>query len=437
MNITVIGLGYVGLVNAVLLASYDHKVIGLDIDKEKVFLLKDGVSTIEEPNLQTLLTESKNNLRFTTNYSDAIRPNNIFFLCIPTPFDEEKNETDLTVLHEVLDQIATHCTQNSYIIIRSTIPVGVTRKAKQYLETKTAYRFEFIYFPDFISEGRAVYDYLNPSRLVLGVENKSAVEFAKSLTSIVVRQNTPVLITTYENAEMIKYASNAYLSTKVGFINQISKICEKTGADIDKVAFGMGLDPRISPSFLQTGAGVGGHCLSDDTKSFAALLEENGVDNTFIKEFIKLNAEQPNVILDKIFTKYKSITNFNVAVLGCAYKAGTDDVRKSPAIPIVKTLLEKGAMVQLYDPLAEDNFHKVFSRYTRIKYCDYATDALKKADFAVILTDIKEFKDLTSEDFISNMSDAVVFDGRNTYTLDHLAGVEYHSIGRKSIYRKR
>ncbi len=433
MNITVIGLGYVGLVNAVVLASYDHKVIGLDIDKNKVSLLKEGVATIEEPNLQTLLTEAKFNLRFTTNVRDAIRPNNIFLIAVGTPPNDQDGSPDLTAFYQVLDSIASEASRDSFVIIRSTVPIGTNRKTKIYLESRSKYKFEIISFPEFLSQGRAVYDILNPSRIVVGVSSPEAEGVIREYLSDFITRKIDVILTSPENAELIKYASNSFLALKISFINSMARLAEKVGANIEQVAYGMSKDPRIGSAFLKAGLGYGGACLPKDARALEYIGEKQNSELLLIKAMTQINMTQPEFFLEKIYRRYKSLNNLTIAVLGVGYKGGTEDIRSSPAIPVVRALLDKNANIQLYDPLAEDNFHKAFSRFGRIKYCDYAVDALKKADFAVILNDSKEFKLLTNEDFIKNLKEPVVFDGRNLYSLDKMSGVEYHSIGRKTI----
>ncbi len=435
MNITVIGLGYVGLVNAIVLASYDHKVIGLDIDKNKVSLLKEGVATLEEPNLQTLLTESRMNLRFTTNFKDAIRPNGVFLIAVGTPPDED-GKPDLSSYYAVLDEIAKEAIRDSYIIVRSTVPVGTCRLTKEYLKKRSKFKFEVIHLPEFLSQGRAVYDILNPSRLVIGIENQEEIEFVKSFAGDLFRRNIPVVVTSLENAEMIKYCSNAFLAMKVSYINSIARLCEKTGTDVEKVAYGMSLDPRIGSSFLKSGIGYGGACLPKDASALWWMGENNEVELPLLKAMTRINDTQPEFFLDKIFKRFKSLNNMTIAVLGVAYKGGTDDIRHSPALTIVKAILSYNTTLNLYDPLAEDNFHKMFSRHTRIKYCDYAKEALKNADFAVILNETSEFKKLTNEDFISLMHQPIVFDGRNLFSLEAMNGVEYHSVGRPTVNKK-
>lgn len=432
---TFIGLGYVGLVNSIILASFNNSVIGYDIDKEKVSLLKQGVVTIEEPNLQELLTAAQANLRFTSNPKDAIRQSNVLVICVDTPQGKD-GQPDLKHYTEVLDTIAENATQNCCIIIRSTVPVGTNRFTKKYLEERCNYRFQVISMPEFLSQGSAVKDSINPSRLIIGVTSPEAEIFAKTLAGIFVNKKVPLLVTTPETAELIKYASNSFLAMKISYINSISRLCDQVGADIDKVAYGMSLDPRIGSSFLKAGVGYGGSCFPKDTNGLYWISEEESVPLELVKATIVENDAQIQYFLDKVYKRFKSVNNCRVAIFGVGFKGGTEDIRNSPAIPVVKSLLERGAYLSIYDPLAEDNFHKLFSRHTHISYMDYPIDALKNADFVIILNDSEEFKSITASDYINMMKRPIIFDGRNLYKLEDMEGTEYYSIGRPNVRRK-
>ena len=437
MNFTFIGLGYVGLVNSVVLASYGHNIIGYDIDKEKISLLKQGVSTLEEPGLQELLTKSIRNIRFTANTKDAIRHSNIFVVCVDTPQGKD-GQPDLKNFYLALDDIKENVTQNSLVIVRSTVPVGTSALAKKYLEDGSSYRFEVVFMPEFLSQGKAVDDITTPTRLIIGVDDKPKETVARNIGLVFINNNKkiPILVTSLENAELVKYASNCFLAMKISYINSISRLCEKVGGDINEVALGMSYDPRIGSSFLKAGVGYGGSCFPKDTNGLYWLSSDNSEPLELVKATIEENEKQVEFFLNKIFGRIKTISNSKIAVFGVAFKGGTEDVRNSPAIPIVKALLDKGAYINVYDPLAEDNFHKLFSRYAHINYLDYPADALKDADAVVILTDSEEFKALTAEDYIELMRRPIIFDGRNLYELKDMVGTEYYSIGRKQLTKK-
>lgn len=435
MEITIIGLGYVGLVNAVYLASLGHEIFGYDIDKNKISLLRQGVATLEEPNLQSLLTESLPNLRFSTNHKDAIRHASHIFICVDTPQDKD-GSVDMKNFYAVLDNIIEDSISDQCIVIRSTVPVGTNKIVKQYLESKSSNHFDVISFPEFLSQGKAISNMIQPDRLILGVNDQKGVALAKEIAQLYLIKKAPVMITSSENAEMIKYASNCFLAMKISYINNIAQLCEKVGADVDKVAKGMSYDPRIGESFLKAGIGYGGSCFPKDTNGLYWIANDNSVSMEIVKSTIDINKSQVEFFLNKIYRRFKSLAGLNVAVLGVAFKGGTEDVRNSQAIPIVKAILEKNANITIYDPLAMDNFQKLFTRHTRIKYVDYPYDALKNADVVLILNDSEEFVNLKPLDFITYMRKPVIFDGRNLYKVDSMEGTEYHSIGRPSRVEK-
>ena len=435
MNVTIIGLGYVGLVNAVVFASYNHDVIGFDVDKEKVSLLKQGISPIDEDGIQILLSEAKHKMRFTTNAKDAIRPNNLISIAVDTPPDEEGN-IDMKNFNDAVELIAENAAQDSIVCIHSTVPLGTNRKVKQYLESHSKYKFEVVSLPMFIREGTALRDFVSPSRIIIGTDSPKVEKEIRSFIESFLVKKVPIMVTTPENAEVIKCASNTYLAMRVSFINEIARICECSGADIDKVSLGISLDPRIGLSYFKPSVGYGGTFYPKDNLQPKNELSILGEQFVLSRAIIEANKKQIQFFIDKIFKRFKSITNFKVAVLGLSYKGDTEDVRNSPAIKVVRALLDKYAEVYAYDPLGEDNFKKLFIRHTHIHYTDYAKDALSKADFAVILNDSNEFKNLTIDDF-KMMKHMVIFDGKNLYKLENMKGAEYHSVGRPTIGLKK
>ncbi|NCA97016.1 MAG: UDP-glucose/GDP-mannose dehydrogenase family protein [Bacteroidia bacterium] len=432
MNITVIGQGYVGLVNSVILASFFHTVIGLDSDKNKVANLKQGLATIKEPNLQSLMNDAKDRLRFTTNAKDAIRPNKIIYVAVDTP-EGRDGKPDLTNFNACLDDIAKNAIQDTYVVIRSTVPVGTNARAKKYLEENSEHKFEVISNPEFLSQGNAIDEMLNPSRVVLGVTSKAGEDLMLQIYTNYQKRKIPILITTPESAELIKYASNNFLAMKISYINEIARLCEIVGADIEEVAVGIGLDPRIGRNYLKAGIGYGGSCFPKDTKALSWLAADREAPLELVKATIKVNNEQPNVLIHKINSQFKSLSNLTIAVLGVAFKAGTEDIRNSPATAIVKYLLDKNARVKVYDALAIDNFQKEMQRHSRIDYSMSIIETLKDADAALILTDAKELKELDKNCFIDNMKKPIIFDGRNLYKPANMSGTTYYSIGRKTV----
>lgn len=429
MNITIIGLGYVGLTMSVVLGSFYHNIIGFDTNKEKVATLKEGISTIDETGVQVLLNEAKPYLRFTSNAKDAIRPNKIISICVDTPVGKDK-KVDLTHYYQALDAIAENVIQDTYVIINSTVPPGTNRATKKYLESHSKYKFNVISNPEFISQGTVIKNFVVPSRVVIGTDSKDAEELMRSIITSVVDCKIPILATTPENAEIIKYASNAYLAMRIGYINEISRICDEYGGDIEKVAIGIGLDPRIGTNYLKASLGYGGSCLPKDLNAITNLEGISKCDLKILSSINESNEIQIQHFINKVLERFKSISHYKIAILGLSFKGGTEDTRYSPSIPVVKALLDKYAEIYAYDPLAEDNFKKNFLRHTHIHYCDSISSALNKADCCLILTDDKEFKGLKSENFMV-MSNKIVFDGRNLYKSEDMVGIEYHPIGKK------
>ncbi|HOC80277.1 MAG TPA: UDP-glucose/GDP-mannose dehydrogenase family protein [Bacilli bacterium] len=432
MNITVIGQGYVGLVNSVILASFFHNVIGLDSDKNKVATLKQGIATIKEPNLQSLMSDAKDRLRFTTNGKDAIRPNKIIYIAVDTP-EGKDGKPDMTNFNACLDDIAKNAIQDTYVVIRSTVPVGTNARVKKYLEENSEHKFEVISNPEFLSQGSAIDDMLNPSRVVIGVASKAGEDFMLQMYANYQKRKIPILITTPESAELIKYASNNFLAMKISYINEIARLCEMVDADIEEVAIGIGLDPRIGRNYLKAGIGYGGSCFPKDTKALSWFANDREVPLELVKATIKVNNEQPSLLMHKINSHFRSLSNLTIAVLGVAFKAGTEDIRNSPATAVVKYLLEKNAYVKVYDALAIENFQKEMQRHSRIEYSTSILDTLKEADAVVILTDAKELKELDKSCFIDNMKKPIIFDGRNLYRPANMVGTTYYSIGRKTV----
>lgn len=435
MNITIIGLGYVGLVNTLFLASKGHNIFALDINKNKVATLKAGKTTINEPHFQELLTEYSSNIRFTTNHKDALRNANMIFICVDTPQGSD-GSVNTTNFYNCLATIKESITNDVSIIIRSTVPVGTNKLTCDYF-IDSPYKVDIISFPEFLSQGKAFEDLTNPMRLVFGVNDQKGVQIAKSLTALFDIKKIPVMITTPINAELIKYASNSFLAMKISYINNLAQLCDAVGGDIDKVSTGMGLDPRIGSSFLNAGIGYGGSCFPKDTNGLYWIANNNSIKMDLMLSTIEVNNLQIQYFLNKIYRRFRSLNNLNIAILGVSFKGGTEDVRNSQAIPIVKALLEKNANLFIYDPLAVDNFIPLFSRHIHIDYPASIEDTLKNADFVVILNDSNEFKQLTAQFYIDHMKNPIIFDGRNLYRLEDMKNVEYHSIGRPSITKRK
>jgi UDPglucose 6-dehydrogenase len=353
-------------------------------------------------------------------------------VAVDTP-EGKDGKPDMTNFNACLDDIAKNAIQDTYVVIRSTVPVGTNARAKKYLEENNEHKFEVISNPEFLSQGNAVDEMLNPSRIVIGVNSKAGEDLMLQIYSNFQKRKIPILVTTPESAELIKYASNNFLAMKISYINEIARLCELIGADIEEVALGIGLDPRIGRNYLKAGIGYGGSCFPKDTKALSWLANDREAPLELVKATIKVNNEQPNVLVHKINSHFKSLSNLTIAVLGVAFKAGTEDIRNSPATTIVKYLLEKNVRIKVYDALALENFQKEMQRHSRIDFSTSIIDTLKEADAVLILTDAKELKELDKSCFIDNMKKPVIFDGRNLYKLPNMVGTTYYSIGRKTI----
>lgn len=436
MDITIIGLTHVGLVDALVLGSYFNNIIAYDSDKEYVTLLREGVSPYEEPFAQDLINETKKYVRFTSNIHDAVRPNNMISIAVDTSFNED-GTFNLDSYYEALDLIAENATKDCYIFIRSFVPPGTNRKTKEYLEKKSPYKFNVISLPSFGAQGSLVESIVSPSRIIAGVDSPETGKILKQFVSSVLMRKSPLVITSPENVELIKWASNVYVGMHVSFINALARLADVYSANIDTISTGLGMDPRVNGELLHASMGYGGSMLPISITKEPE--NPNAIDyynSDLFRATVNSNRSQLKYFIDKIYERYRSVSAKKICVLGASFKSGTEDVRNSPAIYIMRFLLDKGAYIQLYDPLAEDKIQKHFSRHTHISYFDYAKDAMKGADFCLILTDAKEFRELTAKDFKENLRKPIIFDGKNLYSLADMEGTEYHSIGRRTVQLK-
>ena len=439
-KIAVIGTGYVGLVSGACFAYLGHKVIGLDIDKEKIERLKKGEVPIYEPGLDKILHRAleEGNIEFTTDYAYAVKNSDFIFIAVGTP-SKEDGSADLSFVESAYKSIAEHIGNGDFKVIvnKSTVPVGTGRWAKKFIAEllrkkgvkNPEERFEVVSNPEFLREGKAVEDFMNPDRVVVGADNR---EVAGMVASLYEKLQPAMLITDLSTAEMIKYASNAFLATKISFINEIANICEATGADVTVVARGMGLDHRISPYFLRAGCGFGGSCFPKDVKALIYTTKQVDGEPKILEAVIEVNEKQKLKPVEKLLKHIPDLRGKTVAVWGLAFKPETDDMREAPSIPIVKRLLELGATVKAYDPVALQNAKKVFSREIekygkRLQFVTNKDRALEGADALILVTEWEEFRDV---DF-DKLTGKVVVDGRNLWEPSVMKNIcTYESIGR-------
>ena len=433
MKIVVAGTGYVGLVTGACLSEIGHKVTCVDIDENKVTMMKKGISPIYEPGLDELLKRNyeEGRLDFTTDYKNAYKDANIVFIGVGTP-EREDGSANLDYVFKVCEQIAESVENNCLVVVKSTVPIGTNDRVEEFLKehVKASIHIEVASNPEFLAQGTAVKDTLHASRIVIGVESKEAEE---KLRYVYEGFNQPIVVTNRRSAEMIKYASNDFLALKISFINEIANVCEIVGANIEDVARGMSYDKRIGDKFLKAGLGYGGSCFPKDTKALHWLANDSGYEIKTIKATIEVNENQKYKMFRKAKQRFGSLKGMKVAVLGLTFKPETDDLREAPSIPNIKRLLDEGAEIVAFDPVGEENFKKKFN--LPIEYVKSPKEALKNADVAFIFTEWKEIKNLDLQCYERLMKTPIIFDGRNCYDInlvkDH--NIDYYSVGRKEV----
>ena len=430
MKISVAGTGYVGLVTGVCLSEKGHNVTCVDIDEKKVETMKKGISPIYEEGLEELMKKNyaEGRLDYTTDYETAYKSSDVIFIAVGTP-ERSDGSANLDYIKSVATQIAQSIEKDTLIVIKSTVPIGTNEKIEQYIRKnlKEGIHIELASNPEFLAQGTAVRDTLHAARIVIGTES----EWASNIMQEIYKPfDIPMVLTNRNSAEMIKYASNDFLALKISYMNDIANLCEIVGANVEDVAKGMSYDDRIGSKFLRAGIGYGGSCFPKDTKALHWLSAQNGYELKTVKAAIEVNEQQKLKLMRAAAEKVDSFEGMNVAVLGLTFKPGTDDLRESPAIPNIEYLLERGANVFTFDPVGVENAKKLFG--DKVVYTKTVKEALKDAKLCFIMTEWQEIKELTPEDFKENMSDVLVYDGRNCYLPETMrnAGIEYHSIGR-------
>ncbi|TYS17747.1 UDP-glucose/GDP-mannose dehydrogenase family protein [Rossellomorea vietnamensis] len=433
MKIAVVGTGYVGLVTGVCLSEIGHSVTCVDIDEEKVNRMSKGISPIYEPGLDELMTKNieQGKLKFTTNHSEAFQSANAIYIAVGTP-EKEDGSANLSFVKQVALDIANHIAGNVVVVTKSTVPVGTNDWIKEVIESSKVndIRVDVVSNPEFLREGAAIYDSFHGDRIVVGADSPEAANLIEEINKPF---GIPVFKTDIRSAEMIKYAANAFLATKISFINEISNLCEKVKANVEDVAQGMGMDNRIGSQFLNAGIGYGGSCFPKDTKALVQIAGEAEYDFQLLKGVIEVNKKQQKMILDKLNARFGSLKGKRIAVLGLAFKPNTDDMREAASIPVTNYLIEKGAEVIAYDPVAMENAKKLLN--SKVQFATNTDEALSGADVALILTEWSDFKDLTVEEIKTNIKNPIIFDGRNCFNIEVMkeSDIEYHSMGRPTV----
>lgn len=435
MNIAVIGTGYVGLVSGTCFAETGNNVICVDIDQGKVEKLSSGQITIFEPGLEVIFKRNlkEGRLHFTTDLAQAVENSQVIFLALPTPPGED-GSADLSYVLNVARQLGGIMTDYRVIVDKSTVPVGTADLVKAAVSENYKGEFDVVSNPEFLREGVAVEDFMKPDRVVIGSESKRAEELMDELYAPFVRQGNPVLHMDTRSAELTKYAANSFLATKISFMNEISRLCELLGANVDMVRKGIGSDDRIGKRFLFPGIGYGGSCFPKDVKALIHSAASVAYDFKILNAVEEVNASQKKVIVEKIDRHYSgNLAGKTAALWGLAFKPNTDDIREAPALEIIEALVNRGVKINAYDPEAMPNVKGVIG--DKIRYFENAYQATEGADFLIIATEWPEFRTPDFAKLEINLAEKVVFDGRNVFEPETMRrhGYAYYSIGREDV----
>ena len=439
MKIAVVGTGYVGLVTGACLADYGNDVYCVDVDKDKIDKLKRGIIPIFEPGLEGVVTENyeAGRLKFTTDIKEAAYKSDILFIAVGTPMGED-GSADLQYVLAVAANIGKYMDHHLYIVNKSTVPVSTAGKVRATIQKELDKRnsdltFDIISNPEFLKEGTALEDCSKPDRIIIGTDNERAAKVMRELYVPFVKNTEAMLFMDIASAEMTKYTANAMLATKISFMNEISNICERVGADVNKVRLGIGSDHRIGYNFIYPSCGYGGSCFPKDVQALIKTSSDYGYDSRILKAVEDVNADQKMIIPDKIAKKYgEDLSGLTFAVWGLAFKPNTDDMRCSSAITIINELTGRGAKVKAYDPKAEDEAKNVYLKGNdNVEYCESKYTALIGAEAMILVTEWKEFRAPDFGEIMQRLKSPVIFDGRNQYDKERMAemGFEYYQIG--------
>ncbi len=435
MKICVIGTGYVGLVAGTCLADMGNEVICVDNNEEKISLLKKAVIPIYEPGLEDLIKSNtlEKRLFFSTDLDSAVKTSEVCFIAVGTPMNND-GTCNLNYVFEVAKSIAKAMNGYKVIVNKSTVPVGTAEKVKEVIKNNTSYNFDVVSNPEFLKQGAAVDDFLYPDRVIIGSDSPKATEIMQEIYSSFMRTANRIIYMDVKSAEMTKYAANAFLATKISFMNEVANLCELTGADVEMVRIGISTDTRIGNKFLFPGIGFGGSCFPKDVNALIKIAEDSGSEFSILKAVDKVNKVQKEKFVQKIIKYFNNeLKDKIIAVWGLAFKPKTNDMREAPSITIIEELLKCGAKIQAYDPKAIESARKIFG--DKIEYSKSSYDALKNADGLLLLTEWNEFRRPDLEKLKDLMKTPVIFDGRNQYDKTRLEnrGIKYFSIGRKDI----
>ncbi len=428
MKIAIIGTGYVGLVTGAVFADFGNTVTCIDINTEKIDSLVKAAVPFYEPGLKEIVQRNiqEERLMFTTKYSEGIPESEAIFVCVGTP-KKQNGEADLKYVEDAIKEALKYIKDKTLIVIKSTVPVGADEDFEKLVPGELKDKVQFASCPEFLREGSAVEDAIHPDRIVIGTQS----EFARGVLDKLYKPfNSPILYTDMRSAQMIKYVANSFLATKISFANMVAALSEEVGADVEDVLDGAGMDKRITRVFFNPGVGYGGSCFPKDVSAFISVFEEYGLDSSLFKAVQDINRAQIDLVVKKATDFLGKISGKKIAILGLSFKPQTDDLREAPSLKIIDKLLDEGARVSAYDPVAMENAKKITG--DKVIYSQDAYDALKDADLAILVTEWNEFKELDFGKVAKVMRNKAIIDGRNIYNPDTLKslGFQYSGIGR-------
>ena len=428
MKVAVIGMGYVGLVTAISLAEVGNEIIAIEKNSTKLEKLKLGISPIYEPNIQEYLKKYKENIQFESNYENLNEDVKVIFICVGTP--ENKDGTaDTRSVYEAINEIINNnvLAKDIIIVIKSTVPIGTNKDIEKLIKNKINKNIKIVSNPEFLSQGTAIDDAINPQRIVLGTDSKEAIKILKLVYK---KNNRKYVITDSNTAELIKYACNSFLALKISYMNELANICELINGNIKDLEKGMGTDKRIGKYFLKSGVGYGGSCFPKDTKALVKLAERESYEIKTLEAAILVNKNQRIKLIEKAKKYYKNFNNLNIAILGTSFKPNTDDIRESAAIDNINILLNEKANIKVYDPVSLEIIKEKYK--DSIEYCNNIDEAVTGADLCLIFTEWKEIKEYKLNNFVKYMKKAIVLDGRNCYEINRIPKkMIYEAIGNK------
>lgn len=435
MKIAVVGTGYVGLVTGTCFAETGNNVICVDIDEEKVHKLQNGTITIYEPDLDVLFERNikQGRLKFTTSLTEGIKDAELIFLALPTPPGED-GSADLKYILQVADDLGNLLENYTVIVDKSTVPVGTAEKVHEAIAKNAKVDFDVVSNPEFLREGVAVDDFMKPDRVVVGTSSEKAQKLMEKLYAPFVRQGNPIIFMDERSAEMTKYAANAFLATKITFMNEIANLCEKVGANVDDIRMGIGADERIGKRFLFAGIGYGGSCFPKDVQALAKTSEDFAYNFQILKSVMGVNQSQKTKLFYQLKEHFGSeLQGKKIGIWGLAFKPYTDDIREAPALENIKLLLAEGVQVKAYDPEAMDNVRKIYDN--KVEFADSPYGALIDADALMIFTEWPTFRNPDFETMDKLLKNKLIFDGRNLFEIAQMQnlGYTYYSIGREYV----